>query len=513
MATKSTVNTKLPKVSKVAFYSNVSKGTSFTKGYTAENGKFSATVGMRQPTSKAYSYQVQYRWCYRYTLAQEKAKGATWTAWTAWKNPIAVSGIAKDATTDPNTWLKSNLGVGKNDYQTVFSYSNVAMGASYDAFRVQVRVRTYDGKNRKHGDWVTSDALYLYRRAEVRDECLVQAGADCIDIDFNYKWDRGRTLYVKSLVQGGRELMKATVAKAPNNDSARGEMTDCPKRTGYSPGTVRLKVGTDLKAMPALGSDITVNAWLQTVDGAQTKLDSPKRLISSDADLGEPRITFSYAQDTGALHVRAYKTDADDDLNSATVALSYSWNGKLYAVRADSETRNLNVMNTTTAVLTAVFKQCQLNNPLTVTVQFGNRYKKKKSKVATYTIDTGRFSGLFGTGDQDGVAAYALGDMRPAFSSNREMQSELLQGYSRPLVVFGKGHTVDISLSFSINEQTNSINAYSGLKSWEKVMDNPGMYVYRGFDGRMHTVAVNKVNIGEPQKGARKVTVSGKLVK
>jgi len=513
MTAKSTINTKLPRVSKVAFYSDISKGTSFTKGYTAETGKFTAKVGMRQPTSKAYCYQVQYRWCYRYTLAQEKAKGATWTKWSAWKNPVAVSGIPKDATTDPDTWLKSNMGTSKNDYQTLFNYTNVAMGASYDAFRVQVRVRTYDAKNRKHGDWVSSGNLYLYRRAEVLDECLVQAGADCVDVDFNYKWDRGRKFYVKSLIQDGRELMRATVAKAPQNDSARGNMTDCPKRTGYSPGTLRLKVGTDLKAMPELGKSITVNAWLQTVDGAQTKLDSPMMLISSDADIGEPRITFAYSQSTGALTVRAYKTDADDDINSAKIALTYSWNGKSYAVSPDTVSRNLDVMNTTTAVLTAVFKQCQLNKTLMVTVTFGNRYKKTKAKAASYTISTGRFSGLFGTKDQDGIAAYALGDMGPAFGSSREMQAELLQGFSKPFVVFGKGHMVDFSLSFSISEQTVSINAYSGLKAWEKLMDNPGMYVYRGYDGRMHTVAVDKISIGAVQKGSRKVSVSGKLVK
>ena len=510
---KSTINKKLPKVSKIAFYSNVSKGTSFTKGYTAENGKFSATVGMRQPTSKAYGYQVQYRWCYRYTLAQQKAKGATWTAWTAWKNPIAVSGIAKDATTDPDTWLKSNLGNGKNDYQTVYSYSQVAMAASYDAFRLQVRVRTYDGKNRKHGEWVSSGDLYLYRRAEVLDECLVQAGADCIDIDFNYKWDRGRTLYVKSLVQGGRELMKATVAKAPQNDSARGEMTDCPRKAGYSPGTVRLNVGTNLKTMPVLGSNITVDAWLQTADGAQTKFDSPKLLISSDADLGAPVVSASYSMTTGTLTVWVRKSDADDDLKSGSVTATYTWNGRIYTIQPDSITKNLDTISTSRYVMTAYFRNCPLNTRLTIAATFGNRYKKTKRTTIYHTIDTNMFSGLFGIKDQDGIVAWALGDMSPAFKSKRDMQVELPQGWDLPMVVFGKGHTTAVSLSFGISEQTLSLNSGSGFSSWEKVMNNPGMYVLRCYDGRVHTIAIDSVNIGASKKGERQVSISGELVK
>lgn len=510
---KSTINKKLPKVSKISFYSNVSKGTSFTKGYTAENGKFSATVGMRQPTSKAYSYQVQYRWCYRYTLAQQKAKGATWTKWTAWKNPIAVSGIAKYATSDPNTWMKSNLGNGKNDYQTVFSYSNVAMAANYDAFQSQVRVRTYDAKNGKHGDWVSSGSLYLYRRAEVLDECLVQAGADCIDIDFNYKWDRGRTLHVKSIRQNERELLKATIAKAPQKDSARGEMTDCPKRTGYEPGTLRLKVGTDLKTMPVLGTRIVIDAWLQTADGAQTKFDSPKMLISSDADLGAPQVSALHSMATGTLTVLVRKSDADDDLNSGSVTAAYTWNGKTYTIQPDSIVKHLDRISTSQYVMTAYFNNCPLNTRLTITATFGNRYKKTKKTTIYHTVETDMFSGLFGIKNQQGIVAWALGDMSPAFKSKRDMQVELPQGWDLPMVVFGKGHTTAVSLSFDISEQTLSLNSGSGFSSWEKIMDNPGMYVLRCYDGRVHTMAIDSVNIGASKKGKRQVSISGELVK
>ena len=509
---KSTLNKKLPKVSKIAYYSDVSKGTSYTKGYTAETGKFSVSVGMRQPSSRAYCYQMQYRWCYRYTLAQQKAKGATWTKWCAWKTPTAFGSYAKDSTADPDLWLQSNKGTVSKDYIELFKYTNVAIGASYDAFDLQVRVRTYDGKNRKHGEWVTSGHLYLYKRAEVLDECLVQAGSDCIDIDFNYKWDRGRTLYVKSLVQGGRELMKKTVSKAPNSDSARGEMTDCPKRTGYNPGTLRLKVGTDLKAMPALGTSITVDAWLQTVDGAQTKFDSPKYLISSDADLGAPNVSTSYNQSTGALTVRATKTDADDDIKKADATISYTWNGKYYTINPDAVTTYLNVASTSRYVIIAQFQNCPLNIPLTATVSFSNRYKKTKKTTVQRTIDTNMFSGLFGIKDQAGIAAWALGDMSPAFSTKRDMQVELPQGNELPMVVFGKGHTTGISLSFDISEQTHALNSASGFSSWEKVMNNPGMYVLRCYDGRTHTMAIDSVSIGAVQKGKRKVSISGELV-
>lgn len=505
MTTKSTVNTKLPKVSKVAFYSNISKGTSFTKGFTDEAGKFAVTVGMRQPSSKAYGYQVQKRLHYRYTPAKAKAAGANWSAWTAWTAAVGSRG-----TTDPNTWLASNIGAGTADYMKLFAYSNnVIDTGKYDAMCLQVRVRTYDAKNRKHGDWVTSGDLFIYLKAEVRDEILVASGSGSVDVDYNYAWKRGGVkLHLDSVKEGTRELLSKKFDAAPQKDSARGANTDCPKRTGYEPGTSKLEVGSHLKAMPTLGASLAVSGYLLTADGAKTALKTPMTLLSGDADLQPPRIVVTADTASGNVTAMVYKTDADDDLKNATVSASYYYNGKKYTVRPSSTSKNLNVMSTSSPVVTASFDSVPLNTPLTVTATFSNRYKKTKSTVTTVRVDTNRFSYVVNAGDQS-IAAHALGDLGIAFSSKYPLDSELPLDAEKSFVVLGRGHKTDVSMAFKIGDATGDVDGHSGFKSWASVMNNPGIYVVKLYDGRMYRVAFDSMSIGAAQDRAHRVSIGG----
>lgn len=73
--TKTTKNSKLPVVSKIAFCISAGKSMA-TKIYTGENGKFSRMVGFKQ-NAKTYPFQVQYRQRSRYTAANAKIKGAS----------------------------------------------------------------------------------------------------------------------------------------------------------------------------------------------------------------------------------------------------------------------------------------------------------------------------------------------------------------------------------------------------------------------------------------------------
>lgn len=507
----STLNKNLPKVSLIAFYSNVSQGTRFTKGFTDELGKFTVTIGMRQPTNKAFPYQVQYRWHWRYTLANQQKKGAAWTAWTAWQNPIAVSGLPKGSTTDPNNWQKSNLGKGSTSYVQVFKYTNCAMDAAFDAFCVQFRVRTYDASKRKHGEWVSSGDLLLYRRAQVLDETLVKPSASEIDIDFNYKWDRGRTLYIKSLKNAsGTELLKRQVDVTPAVDSARGVLTDCPKRSGYIAGTYKLKVGTHLHSVPDAGTQVTIDAWLQTADGAQTKFDSPKMLISGDADLAKPTINITSSQ-SGGITVRVYKGDATDDYYSAGINMTYlnKRTGHMVSISPDYEKYTENVMDTTTPIITARYIHAPVNVELRVTASIRNRYKKVAySNPVTRTVDMGGYSVLTWAGDTYGDATYyaqALGDLGISFSTKRDMQVEVTGISGQPFVVFGKKKKTNISLSFSINDEVKT--DYAGYAKWNQIREHPGMYCLKLYDGQVYNLAIEKVSISAESRRQRKVSI------
>ena len=153
-ATKSTLNAKLPNVDKISFCTAAGKNMC-EKLYTGENGKFSMKVGFRQK-SKAYPFQIQYRVRSRYTQANAKKKGANWTAWTVWKNAVAVSGIAINATETAkpvNRWMKANKGVNKNaTYATFYTFSGYQIPAGYDARQFQFRIRTFNKAKAKHGN-------------------------------------------------------------------------------------------------------------------------------------------------------------------------------------------------------------------------------------------------------------------------------------------------------------------------------------------------------------------------
>lgn len=165
-ATKTTLNSKLPGVSKIAFCTSPGRGMS-TSISTGESGTFSRKVGFKQ-SSTTYPFQIQYRQRSRYTAANAKAKGATYTNWSNWKNAVAVSGIAKDATESQkpvNTWLKANKGVNtKGTYQTFMEFSSYLIPDTYDCRQFQFRIRTINKSKAKHGSWVTQ-TLTVYKRA------------------------------------------------------------------------------------------------------------------------------------------------------------------------------------------------------------------------------------------------------------------------------------------------------------------------------------------------------------
>ena len=77
-ATKSRNNSKLPTVSKIAFCTAAGQNMA-TQIYTGENRKFTTKVGFKQ-NSKTYPFQIQFRERGRYTAANQKIKGALWTA-------------------------------------------------------------------------------------------------------------------------------------------------------------------------------------------------------------------------------------------------------------------------------------------------------------------------------------------------------------------------------------------------------------------------------------------------
>ena len=470
---------------------------------------------MKQPAKKSYSYQVQYRIHYRYTAANAAKKGADWTAWSSWMTPVAIAAkgslprIAANSTSDPNKWLRSNVGVNtKVTYQKLFKFTNKTL-SSYQALAMQFRVRTFDAAKAKHGDWVTSTTLVIYRRPEVMDETIHTGEDGALDIDYNYQWDRGCTLVVTSVKDsGGRELLSERFAQAPQYDGLRSASTLCPLRSGYAAGTSTIPV-EQLKRAPLPNETLTYSAYLETVDGARTTLESPKVVAGEDAELDPPRLAVTTDLSQGRALLEVYKTDADDDLLSVGASVSWTYLGKRYTGKPTSSTSDPTIISTEQPVGRYWFStSLPLGIPLTFTATFKNRYKKTVSSSETVTLATGKLAYLNGVTNTS-IVATAFGNMALRLDSSGTFVTARPYGRSLPFAaVDPTGHTNRINFEADIAESTSEVSAYATFAQWNSVRTNPGIYILRLPDGQVYRVAVTDVGISQERFGLRRVTIS-----
>lgn len=513
MATKSTLNSKLPKCGKPAIFTDISKGKSCTKAFCkSENGTYSVTIGCKQPSKKNYSYQVQWRCHFRYTAANAAKKGANWTSWTAWKTPVAIAAkgslpaIPADSKANPDTWLRSNVGVNsKVTYKALFALANKSLGA-YQAMAMQVRIRTFDAAKAKHGAWVNSDILVVFDRADVVDETL-HAGTDgALDVDYNYIWDRSRKLHVTSVKDAsGRELLKSAFVKAPQYDSYRSDQTPCRKRSGYAPGTSTIPL-TSLKRAVQPNETLTYTAWLETGDGAKTYLTSPKTVIGEDASLGAPRVVVSTNENTGRAYVEVFKTDADDDLLSVGASVTWTYLGKSYTAKPSVSNVDTTVNSTTVPVAKFWFDSVPINTALTITVTFENHYRRTASTKQVVTILVGNYAILSGITHRSVVAA-AIGNVEIGLSSEHSAIIERPFGRALPFAAIDATGIVN-KVSFTAVVDETDTNPYACFKQWNTVRTSPGVYALRLPDGQMYRVAIATVDIGQTRFACRDVSFS-----
>lgn len=516
--TKSVLNSKLPKCGKPAIFTSITKGTSCTKAFCkTEDGAYSVTIGCKQPNKKNYSYQVQYRYHYRYTAATAAKKGADWSTYTDWRTPVAIAAkgslpaIAANTTETNkpvNAWLRSNVGVNtKQTYKTLFCLENKTLG-NYQAIAMQVRIRTFDAAKAKHGSWVVSDTLVVYDKANVEDEVLHTGDDGALDIDYNYVWDRGRTLHVTSVKDSnGRQLLRSAFAKTPQYDSRRSSSTLCPKRTGYQPGTNTIPV-SQLKREMEPNEEVTITAWLETGDGAKTYLTSSQTVAGEDATLGAPRVTVHTLVNLGRIYINVYKTDADDDLLSVGANVSWTYLGKKYTANPTYSAVDTTLNTTTSRVAYFSFSnRLPLGVELTFRVTFKNRYKKTKSTTTTATIDTGSYAYLINNSNAD-VMATAYANMSVSLSTQHSGVIERPYGRALPFAAIDATGVVN-QVTFTANIDERDSDRRASFQWWNSVRSNPGVYTLRLPDGQMYQLAITEVSISQEREGLRTVSFTG----
>ena len=316
----STLNSKLASPSLIAAYTVVGAGKRAETLYVNSSGTATTvTFGMRQAKGRKAYYQVQYRWHYRYTGTQAVAHGADWTDFTDWQTPVAIAAttsqttaIAAGSTASPDTWQRANYAPNKSyDYLRILDQS-VTIGSNYDAVSYQLRARVYDYATNKHGSWVYSETIKVFKAAEVSDVTLHTGADGALDIDYNYKWDRGKALFVTIVKDAsGRNLLRDTFKRTPVKQAGSVDGVD---GTRSATNTIPLDL---LKRKVQPNEVLRLNAYLATYDGARTYLPKPLTVNGEDAELGAPRITVAKDNARGVLQVKVYKTDADDDLGFA----------------------------------------------------------------------------------------------------------------------------------------------------------------------------------------------------
>lgn len=507
----STLNSKLASPSLLAAYTVVGAGKRAETLYVNSSGAATTvTFGMRQAKGRKAYYQVQYRWHYRYTPLVALTKGAEWSDFNAWRTPVAIAAttsqttaIAAGATTSPDTWQRANYAPNKAyDYLRILDQS-VTIGSSYDAVSYQIRARVYDYATNKHGSWVYSETIKVFKAAEVTNVTLHTGVDGALDIEYIHNWHRGAALVVTIVKDAdGRNLLKETYKHAPVRPAGAVDGVDGSKP---SINTIPLKY---LKRKIQPNEVLRLNAYLATYDGARTYLPKPLTVNGEDAELGAPRITVAKDNARGVLQVKVYKTDADDDLDSVGCCSTWAYSGKDYSAMPSSSTVDTTINSTTTPVAVYYFTGIPVGIPVSITAAFRNSYRQTKKTSVKTTVGT---AGVVYINPYEGaqtVTAQAFGNVAFDISTEPPVNIALPYGRTAPFAAFGKGGTSDISLKANIAEDTDDHAPRATWRYWDALRKRPGVYLLRLPDGQAYKIAITGVTVSQAQNGYREVTLS-----
>lgn len=503
--TKSTLNSKLPGVSKIAFCSSAGKDM-YRTIFTGENGKFSTKVGFRQ-SATTFPYQVQYRSRSRYTKANAKVKGATWTKWGSWRNAVAVSGIAKDATESSNPvnkWLKANKGVNRTSkYLTFYTFSSYQIAEAYDARQFEFRVRTFNKAKAKHGSW-TSQVLSVYRRAAVRDETYYAGAQGGLICDFNYAWDRSYSIQVNSVRDAaGRELLTKSFKTTANTDGQRSAVTVPAIRDGYIPGTVEVPL-SKLKREVAAGEDLTVDIRFVTEDKGATAFES-HRVLDSEPAISPMTITPTWDEVTGVLTVLVAKGDPDDVIDQLGCSVSYTYRGKAYSIEPVAS--HIDLASASCGSFTFF---PPLGTALTVKAK-ASTYRSVRTDEAATSLSAPGYR--LNSHADAGLCALAWAGAGIDVKSSASVETALPFGRKKQIAFYGDGTSTSVTLSAKVLEVADQYGgAFASREGWDRMAEAQGICTLRTPRGGMYRVAVQSVSLTRDDAGIYSLSVSAQEV-
>ena len=483
-------NARLPGVSNIAFCTAAGQNMSRVL-YTGSNGKFTRKVGFKQ-SSTAYPFQIQYRQRSRYTVANAKIKGASWTNWSPWKNAIGVSGIPVDATQASKPvarWMKANKGVNKNSsYVTFYNFNSYVIPELYDARQFQFRIRTFNRSQARHGDFRVN-GLFVFKSAVVVDGTLITASDGGLKIKYNYMWDRTASIHVNSIKDSaGRQLLKKAYTTGIERTTLNDQTTPKP-RTGYKAGVVNIGIDK-LKRRILKGESLTLNVRFVTVDGASSPLPSGT-VIEPTRDINIS-VNHTWDQELGLLKVQAVNNDTVA-LTNIGCNVSYTYNGKAYSLSAFSVTKNLTGTS-------KFYFYPPIGIPVNIYIkeEDANDYKDSQSITGLTLNGSGyRLNKINSTS----ICGLAWGEPSYSVNSQPQFQTSLPYGRNSNVIFYGQGATKSITLTATIVDKDNCYGGSYGRKlAWQNVQNNQGLYIFRTNRGDMFKVGLTGLDMKHSKK-------------
>lgn len=528
----STLNKSLKSVSNIKLAPKIGGTMSAAVG-TNEAGQVTSDclVTFKQPSraKTADPYQIQYQIIYKYTAANQKSKGAeynqTW-AQATWKNAVAVTGIAINATTNPDTWQKANRAVNtSSDYQSVMNLKGTKIASGYVAALYRFRIRTYNKKTNKHGAWITSGALTINKAAVMEGDAVHVANG--LLLGFNLNWDMGGTFNIDSVKVNGAEILAAKVSSAKlSTANLRTSQTHPPKpASGYTPYNCRIPTSAfkpgGYDALSS-ASSITITAYWKTEQGVITYFGNGKGatmpILNDDIDAAPPRVVVDVFNDGGYVRVRAYKGEASDIIGKLTIALSYKnpTDGKWTNVSALKTTGDVTKLTDVSNPFEAYF-YAPLNTELKAVATIYDAEQGNSAKHTEY-FEIGT-RGMFILNDMSSwtsQCATMYGD--PELNQSRSVIKSTYAcfGRDKPVVSFSGATERKIVLKGTLcktmdaaeRNATGYADKYATVKAWLDASETAKRYMFRRPTGDVHTVALDSVDVTQSDDEIASVTIS-----
>lgn len=519
----STLNSKLKKVSSdtIKLMTGAGKGMALS-AYTAEGGSISSNlyIGFKQPSkaSTADPYQIQYKVRYTYTAANQKKKGAVYTyAWDklTWRNArkFTKSNVVHDVGEldkkfSVNSWECANKPVNTaGDYATFINLKDKKVASGYAAVHYKIRVRTYNKKTNKHGEWSYSETLTVYKAASMQDEVIHRNVDGGMLMDFNYAWDLGGNLVIEKVLDSNSvNILKSKLTMTVDEDTNRTTASNPPKRSGWTPGEVRL-LPEKLTRAPEYGEYLYVTAYYKTTKGAMTywknKAGAKCQVANEDLELDPPRLVVNKNTASGLVIASVYKSDAMDLITKVSASASYELNGETVSISPKWTDGKLADMTTDNPV--KYYFMAPLNVALKVTASFSSTYSTS-GPATTQVRSTSKTVMLKNAGcfylNSESVrlrCACVVGDWDVSEGFKGKSTIQEVVGRSNPFAVFGTSRTHEITLKGSLIEDYKLVDKYNleygTYAKWKNIAEHPGVYTLRTPMGDVIKVAVTSVDL------------------